>query len=153
MMIEGSRSGAGSGSIPLTNGSGSRRRIRIRNTDLNQTIFQPNVAQRTVARCGGDVEGSGSESGSIPLTSGSGSGRPKTYGSGGSGSGTRDNLNGNISNPNVAQRTVARRGSDVDASLQGGRGRHAEPTLRHRRIQRSGAAQHGRGKQPDVGYF
>jgi hypothetical protein len=48
---------------------------------------------------------------------------------------------------------MARCGGDVDASLQGGRGRHAEPTLRHRRIQRSGAAQHRRGKQPDVGYF
>ncbi len=43
MMIEGSRSGSGEGSIPLTNGSGSRRpknmwirwiRIRIRNTAL-----------------------------------------------------------------------------------------------------------------------
>jgi hypothetical protein len=48
MMIEGSGSGsrAGSGSIPLTSGSGSRRPkhmwirwIRIRNTDLNISVF------------------------------------------------------------------------------------------------------------------
>jgi hypothetical protein len=51
-MIEGSGSGVGSGSIPLTNGSGSGRpknmwirwiriwmRIRIRNTDLMKNVY------------------------------------------------------------------------------------------------------------------
>jgi hypothetical protein len=53
----------------------------------------------------------------------------------------------------MLQRTMARCGGDVDASLQGGRGRHAEPTLRHRRIQRSGAAQHRRGKRHLESFF
>ncbi len=43
MMMEGSRSGSRAGSIPLTNGSGSRRPrnlwIRIRNTDNNITFL------------------------------------------------------------------------------------------------------------------